>query len=128
MASKPDHVKLLEDWMKSYKPHELFDAKGTLVPELQALSPQGVRRMGSNPHANGGLLRRVLKMPEFRQYAVEVPKPATVMAEATRCSRPLPSGRHDKQSGESEFSRPSSRRINVNVSAPFLNHKPCVDG
>ena len=84
MASKPEHVKLLEDWMKSYKPEELFDVEGTLISELQELAPKGVRRMGANPHANGGILLRALKMPEFRDYAVEVPKSGTVVAESTR--------------------------------------------
>ena len=84
MASKPEHVKLLEDWMKTYRPEELFDAGGTLVQELQELAPKGVRRMGANPHANGGLLLKALKMPDFRDYAVEVPNPGTVVAEATR--------------------------------------------
>ena len=84
MASKPEHVKLLEDWMKSYRPEELFDTSGTLIHDLRGLAPKGVRRMGANPHANGGILLRALKMPEFRDYAVEVPKPGTVVAEATR--------------------------------------------
>ncbi|MEG4496756.1 phosphoketolase family protein [Microcoleus sp. F10-C6] len=86
MASKPGHVQLLEDWMKSYKPEELFDEKGKLIPELAELAPKGDRRMGANPHANGGLLLRDLKMPKFEDYAVEVQKPGTVMAEATRVS------------------------------------------
>ncbi|MEG4964407.1 MULTISPECIES: phosphoketolase family protein [unclassified Microcoleus] len=88
MASKPGHVQLLEDWMKSYKPEELFDEKGKLIPELAELAPKGDRRMGANPHANGGRLLRDLKMPEFEEYAVDVQKPGTVMAEATRvCGR-----------------------------------------
>ncbi|MEG4058639.1 MULTISPECIES: phosphoketolase family protein [unclassified Microcoleus] len=88
MGSKPGHVQLLEDWMKSYKPEELFDEKGKLIPELAELAPKGDRRMGANPHANGGLLLRDLKMPEFEDYAVDVQKPGTVMAEATRvCGR-----------------------------------------
>ncbi len=88
MASKPGHVQLLEDWMKSYKPEELFDEKGKLIPELTELAPKGSRRMGANPHANGGLLLRDLKMPEFEDFAVDVQKPGTVMAEATRvCGR-----------------------------------------
>ena len=88
MASKPGHVQLLEDWMKSYKPEELFDEKGKLIPELAELAPKGDRRMGANPHANGGLLLRDLKMPEFEDFAVDVQKPGTVMAEATRvCGR-----------------------------------------
>lgn len=86
MASKPGHVQLLEDWMKSYKPEELFDEKGKLIPELAELAPEGDRRMGANPHANGGLLLRDLKMPKFEDFAVDVQKPGTVMAEATRVS------------------------------------------
>ena len=84
MASKPEHVKLLEDWMKSYKPEELFDADGTLLPELAALAPEGAHRMGANPHANGGILLKDLKMPDFRDYAVEVSKPGIQLSEATR--------------------------------------------
>src|ERR687885_702091 len=86
MASKPGHVQLLEDWMKSYKPEELFDENGKLIPELAELAPKGARRMGANPHANGGLLLRDLKMPKFEDFAVDVEKPGTVMAEATRVS------------------------------------------
>jgi len=84
MATKPEHVGLLETWMKSYRPEELFDRNGTLIPELAQLAPQGERRMGANPHANGGLLLHDLKLPDFRSYAVEVVKPATQNAEATR--------------------------------------------
>ncbi|HEX3577062.1 MAG TPA: phosphoketolase family protein [Thermoanaerobaculia bacterium] len=84
LAKKPGHVKLLSEWMKSYKPEELFDANGTLLPELAELAPKGERRMGANPHANGGLLLRDLRMPDFRKYAVEVKKPATSLNEATR--------------------------------------------
>ena len=84
LATKPEHIKLLEDWMKSYRPEELFDANGRLIEELAALAPKGDRRMGANPHANGGLLLRDLKLPNFRDYAVNVPKPGTVKAEATR--------------------------------------------
>ena len=81
---KPAHLHILEDWMKSYRPEELFDAGGTLIAELQELAPRGERRMSDNPHTNGGLLRRDLKMPDFCNYAVAVPKPGTVVAEATR--------------------------------------------
>ena len=84
LATKPEHLQLLEQWMKSYRPEELFDANGALMPELAALAPTGPRRMGANPHANGGLLLRDLKMPDFRNYAVAVPYPGTVVAEATR--------------------------------------------
>ena len=84
MAANPDHVTMLEEWMKSYKPEALFDENGKLIPELAQLAPQGTRRMGDNPHANGGVLLKALKMPDFRDYAVEVEKPGTVSAEATR--------------------------------------------
>jgi xylulose-5-phosphate/fructose-6-phosphate phosphoketolase len=84
MATKKEHIKLLEDWMKSYRPEELFDKTGRLRAELAELAPKGTRRMGANPHANGGLLLQELRMPDFRNYAVEVPKPGTVVAEATR--------------------------------------------
>ncbi|MFQ5658058.1 MAG: phosphoketolase [Candidatus Methylomirabilales bacterium] len=84
MAKKPDHVTLLEQWMKSYKPEELFDEKGKLLPELGELAPKGRRRMGDNPHANGGILLKDLRMPDFRKYAVDVHKPGTVVAESTR--------------------------------------------
>jgi xylulose-5-phosphate/fructose-6-phosphate phosphoketolase len=83
-ASKPGHLKILEDWMKSYKPEELFDANGKLVSELAELTPKGNRRMGANPQANGGLLLKDLAMPDFRDYAVKVSKPGTSMEEATR--------------------------------------------
>jgi xylulose-5-phosphate/fructose-6-phosphate phosphoketolase len=83
-ATNPEHLKLLEEWMKSYKPEELFDEQGRLRPHLAELAPKGARRMGANPHANGGLLLRELKLPDFRDYAVEVPKPGMVSAEATR--------------------------------------------
>ena len=84
MATNPEHLKQLEAWMKSYQPEELFDENGKLIPELAALAPQGDRRMGANPHANGGILLRDLKMPDFRDYAVDVPQPGNVYAEATR--------------------------------------------
>ena len=84
MATNKKHLKLLEDWLKSYRPEELFDEQGRLRPQLAALAPQGNKRMGANPHANGGLLLKELKMPAFQDYAVDVPKPGTVMAEATR--------------------------------------------
>src|SRR5499427_5994232 len=80
----PDHLEMLERWMRSYKPEELFDANGRLLPELAALAPTGARRMGANPHANGGLLLRDLIMPDFQAYAVDVPIPGAVTAEDTR--------------------------------------------
>jgi xylulose-5-phosphate/fructose-6-phosphate phosphoketolase len=84
LAKKPEHLKLLEEWMKSYKPEELFNENGTLIAELAALAPKGHRRMGDNPHTNGGIVLRDLKMPDFQDYAVEVSKPGAVEAESTR--------------------------------------------
>ena len=84
LAKKPAHLDLLERWMKSYKPEELFDDEGRLKPELARLAPQGKARMGANPHANGGLLLRDLRMPDFSIYGIAVRHPATEMAEATR--------------------------------------------
>jgi len=80
----PAHLKLLEDWLRSYRPEELFDAQGRLEPELRALAPLGRRRMSANPHANGGVLRRDLKLPDFRAYAVSVPEAGRVLHENTR--------------------------------------------
>src|SRR5262249_28428829 len=84
LQRKPEHLQILEDWMRSYRPEELFDEKGKLVAELAELPPQGNRRMSANPHTNGGLLRRDLVMPDFRRYAVTVAKPGTVEIESTR--------------------------------------------
>ncbi len=79
-----EHIRILEDWMKSYRPDELFTDEGRLRPELESLAPQGARRMSDNPHANGGLLLRNLKLPDFRDHAVDVPVPGATIAEATR--------------------------------------------
>ena len=84
MATNPEHITILEQWMKSYRPEELFDENGTLIPELAALAPGGSRRMGANPHANGGLLLKDLALPDFRAYAVDVPAPGAAIAESTK--------------------------------------------
>ena len=84
LAKKPEHLKILEQWMKSYKPEELFDQNGRILSELAQLAPTGTRRMGMNPHANGGLLLKPLDVPDFRQYKVDVPTPGVVTAESTR--------------------------------------------
>jgi xylulose-5-phosphate/fructose-6-phosphate phosphoketolase len=84
MSKASGHLQLLEQWLASYKPDELFDDSGCLLPELAALAPQGERRMGANPHANGGMLLRDLRLPEFNDYAVAVEKPGQITAEATR--------------------------------------------
>ena len=84
LATKPEHIRMLEDWMKSYRPEELFDKSGRPVKELAELPPKGDRRMSANPHANGGLLLRDLCMPDFRDYAVALPAPGAAKAEASR--------------------------------------------
>ena len=82
--TNPKHLKQLEEWMRSYRPEELFDADGKLIPELAELAPKGERRLGANPHANGGILLKELVLPDFRSYAAEVKKPGTSIGEATR--------------------------------------------
>ncbi len=84
LAGNPQHLAQLEEWMRSYRPEELFDEQGALRPELAALAPAGEWRMGANPHANGGLLLRDLEMPDFREHSVEVPSPGVSTSEATR--------------------------------------------
>src|SRR4029434_9765559 len=84
VLENPAHLKQLEQWLRSYRPDELFDAEGRLIAELRALAPTGTRRMSANPHANGGLLRKALRMPDFREYGSEVEAPGTRAAENTR--------------------------------------------
>ena len=84
VATNEAHRRQLEEWMKSYRPDALFDESGRLRPHLSVVAPSGTRRMGANPHANGGLLLRDLRMPDFRTYALDVPEPGTTFAEATR--------------------------------------------
>ena len=84
LAGNPEHLRQLEEWLRSYRPEELFDKDGALRVELAALAPEGERRMGANPHANGGVLLRDLELPDFRGYAVEVPAPTGSISEPTR--------------------------------------------
>jgi xylulose-5-phosphate/fructose-6-phosphate phosphoketolase len=84
LAKNPEHLRILEQWLRSYQPEELFDQSGALVPELAELAPQGDRRMSANPHTNGGVLLQDLKLPDFRDYAVDVSTPATGSSEATK--------------------------------------------
>src|SRR5713101_7965968 len=84
LHENPAHLKQLEDWMRSYRPDELFDDHGRLMPELKALAPKGARRMSANPHVNGGLLRKTLRMPDFRDYGIKVDKPGQATVENTR--------------------------------------------
>ena len=84
VKKNPERLRQLEQWMRSYKPEELFDAAGRLLPELKAMAPSGTQRMGANPHANGGVLKKALRMPDFRDYALPVDKPGVTEAENTR--------------------------------------------
>jgi xylulose-5-phosphate/fructose-6-phosphate phosphoketolase len=84
VKKNPAHLKLLEEWLHSYKPEELFGANGELAPELRGLSPSGIRRMGANPHANGGLLTKALRLPDFREYGIKFEKPGQIEAENAR--------------------------------------------
>jgi len=83
VKKNPERLRELENWMRSYKPEELFDETGRLIPELRELAPTGSRRMGANPHANGGLLKKALRLPNFQQYGLKVEKPGTIQAENT---------------------------------------------
>jgi xylulose-5-phosphate/fructose-6-phosphate phosphoketolase len=84
LHDNPAHMKQLEGWLRSYKPEDLFDREGGLIPELKALAPKGERRMSANPHANGGLLRKPLRLPDFRNYGIKLDTPGKVYAENTR--------------------------------------------
>jgi xylulose-5-phosphate/fructose-6-phosphate phosphoketolase len=84
MQTNPEHLASLENWMRRYKPEDLFDESGALIQELKALAPEGNRRMSANPHANGGLLRKALKMPDFRSFEIDMDRPGTVRFENTR--------------------------------------------
>ena len=108
MHGNPAHMQQLDDWLRSYKPEELFDATGRLRPELKALAPQGTRRMSANPHANGGVLRRSLRMPDFRDYAIAVDKPGQATAENTSAPGSLPARYYARE--HAELPRPEPRR------------------
>src|SRR5262249_32906835 len=84
LAENPEHLARLDEWMRSYRPDELFDDDGTPLPGLTDQAPQGDKRMGASPYANGGLLMKPLRLPDFRDYAVDVPTPAATSSEATR--------------------------------------------
>jgi xylulose-5-phosphate/fructose-6-phosphate phosphoketolase len=84
IREKPEHLKILENWLRSYRPEELFDDRGRFVAEFKELAPSGSRRMGANPHANGGVLLKDLTLPDFRQYAIEMKKPGQVFSESTK--------------------------------------------
>ncbi len=95
VRDNPGHIKVLEGWMKSYKPEELFDERGRFRHDLAELAPKGQRRMSANPHANGGLLLRDLQLPDFRDYAVEVDKPGAVRRRGDARHGQVPARRHE---------------------------------
>ena len=99
----PDHLALLERWMRSYGPETLFDEAGSLRPELQELTPKGERRMGANPHANGGLLKRELKLPDYRDYAIEVPHAGGVKGRSDTRDGPISPGCGEAQQETRNF-------------------------
>ena len=107
---KPEHIRILEGWMKSYRPEELFDAHGKFKAELAELAPRGHRRMSDNPHANGGLLLRDLKMPDYREYAVDVPSPGAYDGRIDAGDGQVPPRRHEAESGEQELPPLQPRR------------------
>ena len=102
-ATHPEHLKLLEDWLRSYRPEELFDAQGRLKPELAELAPKGERRMGANPHANGGILLRDLRMPDFRDYAADVPSPGVRRHRRHARARALSARRDEAEPGAAQL-------------------------
>ena len=101
--AKPGHVQILETWMKSYKPEELFDKTGRLMPELAELAPKGEKRMSANPHTNGGLLLKDLKLPDFREYAVEVPSPGATGRGGDAGHGQVPPRRHENESRQPQL-------------------------
>ena len=103
VRTNPEHLALLERWLRSYRPEELFDEAGAPRREVTALAPEGELRMSANPHANGGLLLRDLELPDFREYGVDVPSPATTSSEATRVLGALAARRDRRQPGPLPF-------------------------
>ena len=107
---KPEHIKILEQWMKSYKPEELFDAKGRLKSEIAELAPKGHRRMSDNPHANGGLLMRDLQDARFPRLCRQGSQPGATTAESTRVNGQVPARHHEAEHGQQELSPVQPRR------------------
>ena len=111
LHEKPAHLKQLEEWLRSYQPEELFDETGRLLPELRALAPEGPRRMGANPHANGGLLRKSLSLPDFRDYAVETRQPGRIEVGPDPGARPVPARCRASESAQFPRLQPGRKRL-----------------
>ena len=127
--SQPHHLQLVEDWLRSYHPEELFTEEGKLRPELQALAPTGDRRMGANPHANGGKLLRELKLPDFRDYGLDVPAPGAVEAQDMLVLGAFVRGRDPGERGCQELPGLRPRREQVQPPHPHVRgHQPGVGG
>ena len=129
MHEKPGHIKILEQWMKSYRPEELFDANGRFKPELAELAPKGERRMSANPHANGGLLLRDLRMPDFRKYAVEVTEARRDRRRGHARHGQVPPRRDEAEHGEQELPPLQPRRKQLQPLAGCArSDQPRLDG
>ena len=127
--AKPGHVQILETWMKSYKPEELFDKTGRLIPELAELPPKGENRMSANLHANGGLLLRDLKLPDFQEYAVEVPSPGATDAESNAGHGQVPPRRHENEPRQQELPPGQPGRVQFQSLARRAgSHQPRLGG
>ena len=127
IATNPGQLQLLESWMRSYKPEELFDANGGLLPELKALAPKGLRRMSANPVANGGLLRKPLVMPDFRQSAVKVEKPGATLAGNVPDPRQFPARGHAAEHAELPRIRPGRDAVQP-AAGPLRGHQESMAG
>jgi xylulose-5-phosphate/fructose-6-phosphate phosphoketolase len=126
---KPSHVRILEQWMKSYRPEELFDKSGSLVAELAALPPKGPRRMSDNPHANGGRLLRDLQLPDFRDYAVKSKAARRRDVGGHACDGPVPARRHEGEHGCAQLSPVQSRREQLQpLAGRARRHEPLLRG
>ena len=129
MHENPGHVRILEEWMKSYRPAELFDDSGRLRPELAELAPQGSRRMSANPHTNGGLLLRDLRLPNPRDYAVDVAAPGAVMAKSTQSHGPVPARCDEAEHGGTKFPALQSGREQLEpLAGCSRSHQSCLGG
>ena len=129
MHEKPGHIKILEQWMKSYRPEELFDANGRFKPELAELAPKGERRMSANPHGNGGLLLRDLRMPDFRKYAVDSEEARRDRRRGHARDGQVPARRDEAEHGEQKLPPVQPRRKQLEpLAGRARSDEPRLDG